>query len=97
MVSRAARFFLTEYGHGSGPNSSRSSSSSAPYQAKNERRSSLTWIVLVAILMMTVISYLSPYFFTVANMTNLMKQMSIVAILAAGQAIVIISAVTADP
>ncbi len=55
------------------------------------RRASLTWIVMVAFVMMVVISYLSPYFLTVPNMTNLLKQMSIVAILAAGQSIVIIA------
>jgi len=55
------------------------------------RRASLTWIVLVAALMMLVISFLSPHFLTLGNMTNLMKQVSIVAILAAGQSVVIIS------
>lgn len=49
------------------------------------------WILLVAILMATVLSFLSPFFMTVGNMTNLSKQVSIVAILAAGQAVVIIS------
>ena len=52
---------------------------------------SLLWIILVAALMMAVLSFSSPYFMTLGNMTNLMKQVSIVAILAAGQAIVIIS------
>ena len=52
---------------------------------------SLVWIVLVAALMMVVLSFSSPYFMTLGNMTNLMKQVSIVAILAAGQAVVIIS------
>ena len=52
---------------------------------------SLLWIVLVAALMMAVLSLSSPYFMTLGNMTNLMKQVSIVAILAAGQAVVIIS------
>lgn len=52
---------------------------------------SLVWIVLVAVLMMVVLSFSSPYFMTLGNMTNLMKQVSIVAILAAGQAVVIIS------
>ena len=51
----------------------------------------LLWIVLVAFLLATVLSFASPYFMTVGNITNLMKQVSIVAILAAGQAIVIIS------
>lgn len=55
------------------------------------RGASLTWIVLVAALMMLAISLMSPFFLTLANMTNLMKQVSIVAILAAGQSIVIIS------
>jgi len=52
---------------------------------------SLTWIILVALLLMLALSLASPYFMTLGNMTNLMKQVSIVAILAAGQAIVIIS------
>ncbi|MDE2791660.1 MAG: ABC transporter permease [Paracoccaceae bacterium] len=51
----------------------------------------LLWIILVAALMMLVLSFASPYFMTLGNMTNLTKQVSIVAILAAGQAIVIIS------
>ena len=52
---------------------------------------SLVWIILVAVLLMAILSFSSPYFLTLGNMTNLMKQVSIVAILAAGQAIVIIS------
>jgi ribose transport system permease protein len=52
---------------------------------------SLTWIILVALVLMLVLSLASPYFMTLGNMTNLMKQVSIVAILAAGQAVVIIS------
>lgn len=51
----------------------------------------LVWILLVAILLAVVLSFLSPFFMTVGNMTNLSKQVSIVAILAAGQAVVIIS------
>lgn len=49
------------------------------------------WIVLVAVLLAVVLSFASPFFMTVGNMTNLSKQVSIVAILAAGQAVVIIS------
>ena len=52
---------------------------------------SLVWIVLVAVMMMVALSFASPYFMTLGNMTNLMKQVSIVAILAAGQAVVIVS------
>ncbi len=55
------------------------------------RRYPLTWIALVACLLGVVLSILSPFFLTVGNITNLMKQVSIVAILAAGQSIVIIS------
>lgn len=55
------------------------------------KNQSLLWIILVAAVMMLVLSFSSPYFMTLGNMTNLMKQVSIVAILAAGQAIVIIS------
>ena len=51
----------------------------------------LIWIILVAALMMAILSFASPYFMTLGNMTNLMKQVSIVAILAAGQSVVIIS------
>ena len=51
----------------------------------------LTWIILVAIALGGLLSFLSPYFLTLGNVTNLMKQVSIVAILAAGQAIVILS------
>jgi ribose transport system permease protein len=51
----------------------------------------LTWIVAVAFVLGALLSVLSPYFLTVGNITNLMKQVSIVAILASGQAIVIIS------
>ena len=55
------------------------------------QRYPLTWIALVAALIAIVLSILSPFFLTVGNITNLMKQVSIVAILAAGQSIVIIS------
>lgn len=51
----------------------------------------LTWIVLIAVLLAVVLSFASPYFMTTGNITNLMKQVSIVAILAAGQAVVIMS------
>lgn len=51
----------------------------------------ITWIILVAIVLGGILSVLSPFFMTVGNMTNLMKQVSIVAILAAGQSVVIIS------
>jgi len=55
------------------------------------RSQPLVWILLVAVLLAIVLSFLSPFFMTVGNMTNLSKQVSIVAILAAGQAVVIIS------
>ncbi len=51
----------------------------------------VVWILMVAVLMAIVLSFMSPFFMTVGNMTNLSKQVSIVAILAAGQAVVIIS------
>ncbi|MCP4380410.1 MAG: ABC transporter permease, partial [Hyphomicrobiales bacterium] len=51
----------------------------------------MTWIVVVAVALGALLSVLSPFFLTVGNLTNLMKQVSIVAILAAGQAVVIIS------
>ena len=55
------------------------------------RKHPLTWTALVACLIALLLSVLSPFFFTVGNLTNLMKQVSIVAVLAAGQSIVIIS------
>ncbi|MDH3661344.1 MAG: ABC transporter permease [Alphaproteobacteria bacterium] len=51
----------------------------------------LTWIVGVTILMAIVISMLSPHFLTVGNLTNLLKQVAIVAVLAGGQTLVILS------
>jgi ribose transport system permease protein len=60
-------------------------------QIANLKFNPIVWIVLVAVLMATILSFLSPFFFTIGNMTNLSKQVSIVAILAAGQAVVIIS------
>ena len=51
----------------------------------------LTWIVLIAILLGSIVSFLSPNFLTFMNMTNLLKQVSIVAVLAAGQTVVILS------
>ena len=55
------------------------------------RSQPLLWIILVAVLLAVVLSFASPFFMTIGNMTNLSKQVSIVAILAAGQAVVIIS------
>jgi len=52
----------------------------------------LTWIIAVAVLIGVILSFASPYFFTAGNINNLMKQTAIVAILAAGQAVVIITA-----
>ena len=51
----------------------------------------LTWIVGVVILMAVVISMMSPYFFTVGNLSNLLKQVAIIAVLAGGQTLVILS------
>ena len=51
----------------------------------------LTWIVLIALLLGSIVSFLSPNFLTFMNMTNLLKQVSIVAVLAAGQTVVILS------
>lgn len=58
---------------------------------KTLRNYPVAWIIMVAALMATILSFASPYFMTVGNITNLMKQVSIVAILAAGQSIVIIT------
>lgn len=55
------------------------------------RKYPLAWIIMIAVAMALGISVFSPHFLTVGNFTNLMKQMSIVAILAAGQSIVIIA------
>jgi ribose transport system permease protein len=57
----------------------------------NLKSQPLVWIILVAVFLAVILSFLSPFFMTVGNMTNLSKQVSIVAILAAGQAVVIIS------
>ena len=51
----------------------------------------LTWIVIVALVLAVALTLASPYFLTSGNINNLLKQVSIVAILAAGQAMVIIT------
>lgn len=51
----------------------------------------LTWIVLVALVLAVALTLASPYFLTSGNINNLLKQVSIVAILAAGQSMVIIT------
>jgi len=51
----------------------------------------LTWIVIVALVLAVALTLASPYFLTAGNINNLLKQVSIVAILAAGQAMVIIT------
>jgi ribose transport system permease protein len=50
------------------------------------------WIVAVMLLLGLVLSILSPYFLTAGNVSNLLKQVSILALLAAGQTLVILSA-----
>lgn len=51
----------------------------------------LTWIVVVALVLAFALTMASPYFLTSGNINNLLKQVSIVAILAAGQSMVIIT------
>lgn len=51
----------------------------------------LTWITGVVVLMAFVISTMSPYFLTVGNLSNLLKQVAIIAVLAGGQTLVILS------
>lgn len=51
----------------------------------------LTWIVIVALVLAVALTMASPYFLTSGNINNLLKQVSIVAILAAGQSMVIIT------
>ena len=51
----------------------------------------LTWIAGVVVLMALVISTMSPYFLTVGNLSNLLKQVAIIAVLAGGQTLVILS------
>lgn len=51
----------------------------------------LTWIVIVALILAAALTMASPYFLTSGNINNLLKQVSIVAILAAGQSMVIIT------
>lgn len=50
------------------------------------------WIVIVMVILGAILSLLSPYFLTRGNITNLLKQVSILALLAAGQTLVILSA-----
>lgn len=50
------------------------------------------WIVIVMVILGAVLSLLSPFFLTQNNLTNLLKQVSILALLAAGQTLVILSA-----
>ncbi len=50
------------------------------------------WIVAVMLLLGLILSILSPYFLTAGNVSNLLKQVSILALLAAGQTLVILSA-----
>lgn len=52
----------------------------------------LLWIVSIMIAMGAIITSMSPYFLTLGNLSNLLKQVSIVAILGAGQTVVILSA-----
>jgi ribose transport system permease protein len=49
------------------------------------------WIVMVMLILGVVLSILSPYFLTTGNVTNLLKQVSILALLAGGMTFVIIS------
>jgi ribose transport system permease protein len=49
------------------------------------------WMVFVMVILGGVLSILSPYFLTSGNVINLLKQVSILALLAAGQTIVILS------
>ena len=51
----------------------------------------LTWIVVVALVLAVALTLASPYFLTAGNINNLLKQVSIVAILAAGQSMVILT------
>lgn len=51
----------------------------------------LTWIIVVALVLAVALTMASPYFLTSGNINNLLKQVSIVAILAAGQSMVIIT------
>ena len=60
-------------------------------QLRTIRNHPLTWIVCVMLALGAVMTVLSPYFLTTGNLSNLMKQVAIVAILAAGQTVVIIS------
>lgn len=49
------------------------------------------WIVVVMLILGMILSILSPHFLTPGNVTNLLKQVSILALLAAGQTLVILS------
>lgn len=49
------------------------------------------WLILIAIGISVVLSFLSPYFLTLTNFQNLSKQISLTALLAGGMTLVIIS------
>ena len=51
----------------------------------------ILWIISIMVGLIIIISLFSSRFFTVANFSNLMKQVSIIAILGAGQTVVILS------
>jgi ribose transport system permease protein len=52
----------------------------------------LLWIIMVMVILGIVLTILSPAFFTVGNISNLLKQVSIIALLGAGQTLAILSA-----
>ncbi|MDO9066712.1 MAG: ABC transporter permease, partial [Chloroflexota bacterium] len=78
--------------------------SSDESQANSEARTSLDLrvslghyldsygIVLVLVLMIVVLTFLSPYFLTVENLTNVARQTSVNALLALGEFLVILTA-----
>jgi ribose transport system permease protein len=51
----------------------------------------LTWIIIVALILAMALTMASPYFLASGNINNLLKQLSIVTILAASQSMVIIT------
>jgi len=55
------------------------------------RERPVLWILAVMLILGAILSFLSPFFLTVPNLTNLLKQVSILGLLAAGQTLVIIS------
>lgn len=58
---------------------------------KKALASSNSWIILITLAIVIILSVLSPVFLTVANLQNILKQVAVTALIAAGMTMVIIS------